>query len=237
MAGKRQSEDRSGAEADGIESSSERAGDQVHSAAFGNLLTNKPDGQVRRAGFGLAAVVSGQHCRESRRVVAATLESPLAFPDMGLPNVYLAGVNYAACRVCNDVVANVPVPRELMAAIARALVVKETALTGAEIRFLRQRLEIKAVQFSKLLDVTPQHFSRWENARSVPGGCTDRLIRLTYVFLSGDAELKARMENTYPSWSESIRPIRAPERVVAQFAGGRWDAKVERSGTLRTNGK
>ena len=207
------------------------------SVAVGSAFLNKPTGDPRRT-LGLTAVVVGQHCGEPRRVVAATPEAPFAMPEIGLTNVYVAGVNYAACRVCGDTIASVPGMPELLAAVARALVVKSTALTGTEIRFLRQRLGIKAIQFAKLLDVTPQHFSRWENARSVPGGCTDRLIRLTYLFLSKDQELKVRVENEFPNWSESIRPIRAPERVLAQLAGGKWDARVERHershGPIRT---
>ena len=149
----------------------------------------------------------------------ASADIPLFHPLMGLPELYLAGIDYWVCPKCGESRALIPALDLLPRAIARALVTKLTALSGVEIEFLRNALDLKSNEFAKILCVTPQHFSRWENSRSVPSPPTDRLIRLSYVFLSGDEKLNSLLSQRFAEWSASIRPFRQPTRILAEYDG------------------
>lgn len=71
---------------------------------------------------------------------------PYHFTECGLPGVWLSGIRYFECPSCGAQSAEIPAVSQLLALIARALVEKESKLTGAEIRFLRKRLGKKAVE-------------------------------------------------------------------------------------------
>lgn len=129
-------------------------------------------------------------CRETKR---ATHESPYHFTDSGLPNVYLTGIRYFVCAKCNKQAAEIPAVKELMKAIARAVVGKETSLSGPEIRFLRKRLGKKATEFAQIIGVVPEQVSRWENAANPPEKSADKLIRLYYSLESGDKALEKKL--------------------------------------------
>src|SRR5689334_4440276 len=85
------------------------------------------------------------------------------YKESGLPNVYLEDIEI---RVCNAKKCGVGIPRiprvlELHRTIGRAVALKETPLTGAEIQYLRKHARLKAREFAKLLQVTENTFSKW----------------------------------------------------------------------------
>jgi hypothetical protein len=57
------------------------------------------------------------------------------------------GIRYFVCE-CGEIVAEIPVIRQLLSLIARDLVEKPKALAPEEIRFLRKRLGQKQVDFA-----------------------------------------------------------------------------------------
>jgi DNA-binding transcriptional regulator YiaG len=174
-----------------------------------------------------------QHnCQQSLVERIATTESPYHFDDCGLPNVYLNGMKYYICALCRKIVKiEIPALKELMDAIAVAVIEKPAPLTGKQIQFLRKRLAIRAVDFAHILSVSPEQLSRWENGRNAFDGAVDRLVRIAYTFTSRDERLRGVMEKVkhqFLQWATSIHGSGANERIVAERVANRqWRAEAE----------
>jgi putative zinc finger/helix-turn-helix YgiT family protein len=130
------------------------------------------------------------HELEERR---ATVAAPYRFVGSGLSNVYLIGVKFRVCRSCNAKIAEIPAVKQLMISIARAVVEGDSPLSGEEIRFLRKRLGKRSSDFARLVGVSLEEVSRWENDHNAPGRSADKLIRILYSVLSGDSHLRERV--------------------------------------------
>jgi len=158
----------------------------------------------------------GTHdCRNSVEEAKATLRNPYHFVESGLPNVYLVGVKYRVCRVCGAQSADIPAIKNLLMALGRIIVESQAPLTGAEIRFLRKRLGKKSSEFARIIGVTTEQVSRWENGHNPPERSADKLIRISYCHLAGDRKLRVEVDRKIEKWlsewslGESLTSIRA----------------------------
>ena len=104
------------------------------------------------------------------------------FDQIGLP-VVLQGIDLVRCDCGNTdpIIENV---RDLMNAIARAVVSKDTPLTGHEVRFLRKYVGKSAKDFCVGIGIEPETLSRWENSQSTIGTTGERLVRVLIMSLS-----------------------------------------------------
>ena len=105
------------------------------------------------------------------------------YKESGLDNIYLIGLTVEECQQCGDISAWIPKLNKLHRAIARAIVMKPSPLSGEEIRFLRTERELKAKDFAALLSIDPVTLSRWENNQQHPSSQNDSFIRTVYVVL------------------------------------------------------
>jgi len=108
----------------------------------------------------------------------ATAKKPYCFTWVGLPNVFLVGVNYRRCSDCSNVSADIPAPIKLWSMLASKVALKPSALDGKEIRFLRKFAGKNASAFATLVGVSVEQVSRWEHDHNRPEIATDRLIRI-----------------------------------------------------------
>ena len=99
----------------------------------------------------------------------------------GLPNVTLIGVQVRRCAKCGDHEVVIPRIEELHRVLAAAVVRQATRLTKDEIRFLRKYLGYSGVDFAKVIGVSAETISRWENAREKIASSTEKLIRMLVV--------------------------------------------------------
>lgn len=159
------------------------------------------------------------HELEERR---ATSESAYHFVNSGLPNVYLVGIKYKICKSCNAQAADIPAIKQLMQVIARAVVESEAVLTGPEIRFLRKRLGKKSSEFAKLVGVTPEQVSRWENDHNGPERSADKLIRVFYSMLSGDRKLREKMNQDIEEWLNTVAENDQIPNICAKLRNREW---------------
>jgi len=120
----------------------------------------------------------------------ATKQLPYHFVESGLPNVYLVGIRYFACPRCRKQSAEIPAVNQLLTALARILVEKETTLTGEELRFLRKRLSKKALEMAEVLAVEPEHYSRLETGKLQISAASDKIVRAYYALQSNDPMLQ-----------------------------------------------
>jgi DNA-binding transcriptional regulator YiaG len=160
--------------------------------------------------------------RQTRQEFRATMDEPYHFVDSGLPNVYLVGIRYFHCE-CGQDLADIPAMKQLLNLIARDLVEKTSALSGAEIRFLRKRLGQKAADFSKQLGFEPETLSRIENDHLPASERTDKLIRLYYAVASKDpvllGQLQADLDQRLMAWQRIVLP---PKKIVASVKDNEW---------------
>jgi putative zinc finger/helix-turn-helix YgiT family protein len=154
----------------------------------------------------------------------ATLNNPYHFVDSGLPSVYLAGVKYRVCVQCGKRSADIPALKQLMAVIAQAIIENESPLTGPEIRFLRKRVGKKSSEFAKIIGVTPEQVSRWENGHNRPEVSADKLIRVFYCLLSDNRELRAKVDKHIGPWLAALPGEVQTPCIRAKLLRNTWTA-------------
>jgi DNA-binding transcriptional regulator YiaG len=167
-------------------------------------------------------------CRKEAVVEHATVAHPYHFVEGGLPNVYLAGIDYRICRACKLQAAEIPALDDLMVKIARVVVRQESPLSGAEIRFLRKRLRKKSVDFANIIGVTPEHYCRLESLSEAhnPSGSADKLIRVYYSLLSDDEALKDTMNKNIDAYMASLHGEEQPSTFRAELHENKWEAEA-----------
>lgn len=152
----------------------------------------------------------------------ATREAAYHFVDSGLPNVYLSGIKYQVCETCGQQCADIPAIKQLMQVIARAIVQSEAPLTGPEIRFLRKRLGKKSSEFARIVGVTNEQVSRWENDHNPPEQSADRLIRIFYSIHSGDRKLKHMIDEDIERWLDTLTGEGQISDIRAKLRNREW---------------
>jgi putative zinc finger/helix-turn-helix YgiT family protein len=100
------------------------------------------------------------------------------FPESGLPNVLLKDIRLLKCPECGNVEPLIHRAKHLMRALALAVLHKPIPLCGAEIRFIRKHVGLKAVELAGLIGVDKTTVSKWENDQDPIGPQSDRLVRL-----------------------------------------------------------
>jgi len=112
------------------------------------------------------------------------------YKECGLDNVYLENVELRECEACGTATPRIRRILDLHATIARAVALKPGPLSGAEIRFLRKQLGLKAREWAVLLRIDQATLSRWENGVQQIGPQADTLIRLLYLRVFEEREGK-----------------------------------------------
>ena len=106
------------------------------------------------------------------------------YEESGVPNVYLQGVEFAECKACSDFQISIPHVAKVHQALSLAIVKSPRLLTGSQLRFLRNHVELSRDQFAKYLGVDAAEVANWELGNLVPiGQSVDRLVRLLVVTL------------------------------------------------------
>ncbi len=126
-------------------------------------------------------------CQNHLRRKKASPDRPFLFTLSGLPNVYLAGIQYEECSLCQSVAGVFPALLKLSDTLTRAVIQKPSRLTGSEIRYLRKSMGKKAVDFAQLVGVSSEQVSRWENGHNAPEPSAEKLMRL---LVANQMELK-----------------------------------------------
>lgn len=154
----------------------------------------------------------------------ASKKSPYHFTDSGLEYVYLIGIKYYACAN-GHTAAQIPAIEQLMDLIARDVVEKPEALTGAEIKFLRKRLSKKAIDFAKEIGLEPETLSRIENNKQQAKESTDKLIRLHYAVSSGDLVLLEELQKAIAELLTQWRHTQTAKKLVAKITDNEWETE------------
>ncbi len=140
----------------------------------------------------------------------------LRMETTGLPNVFLEdGYEYRETsegRVL--IVRDIP---GLYAAIGEA-VARRRDLSGAELRFLRKRLELSQAELAACLQTSEQTVSLWERGKVRMPRSESLLLRILY---------RERMRKQASAWHLAERAeARAPERLVFRQTVQGWEERA-----------
>ncbi len=125
------------------------------------------------------------NCPSCDAKMTAEKVSRYHYVESGLTNIYLKGMTLWSCPECGSEEVEIPDPSGLQDAIARALVSKESRISGKEFRFLRTYLGHSGADVATRFAVSRETVSRWEtSALKVPGTAD---IALRYMVLTGKA--------------------------------------------------
>lgn len=70
----------------------------------------------------------------------------------------------------------------LINAVVRARVSHPLKLNGAELKFIRKSIGVKAVSIAKMLDMSPEHYSRCEGGKQPMSNQSEKVLRMfSYV--------------------------------------------------------
>jgi putative transcriptional regulator len=116
------------------------------------------------------------HCTHSSGPVA----KPYHYTECGLDNVFLRngfetdgeGVDAAICVRDAD---------ELHRVIGVHLASEKKVLTGKELRFLRNEMDVTQEELGSLVGATSQSIARWEKGQTPVNDSAESLIRLLYL--------------------------------------------------------
>lgn len=112
------------------------------------------------------------------------------YTDGGLRNVWLKN-GYTEQRTPYGLAVSFDDVQGLTRAICLALTRKRSKLTGAELRYLRQGLNLSQPSLGQLLGVTGQAVAIWEKTGRVPK-MADTAMRLIYTaHADGDAQVRS----------------------------------------------
>lgn len=98
------------------------------------------------------------------------------YRESGLDNVVLHGITKYTCESCGAERVQIPNMGPLHRAIAQAIAHKPARLVPAEVRFLRDHLDLSNKEFAALMGVSPEQSSRWTSSEPI-GVPAERFLR------------------------------------------------------------
>jgi putative transcriptional regulator len=104
---------------------------------------------------------------------------PVRYTGCGLDDVWLAS-GYELDTIDGEVVLTVRNLDGLLEAIGRSLVKRKKLLSGKEIRFLRQQMDLTQSKLATLVGCDAQQIARYEKGQNRMPGAVDRLLRMLH---------------------------------------------------------
>ncbi len=120
-------------------------------------------------------------CHECGKTLRERKPKEYRYRESGLNNVILTGIRVFECPGGHGESPEIPNIVGLHQAIARLLAKKPAPLTGAEFRFLRKEMGLKAKDLARHLGTTDVNMSRWETGDTPINPAADRLLRLLFA--------------------------------------------------------
>lgn len=154
-------------------------------------------------------------------------------PPQNIPGetMIIADATWDACSSCGEEI----LPDELTKAIEAEQYRRLGLLTPLEIRKVRQKSGLSAVDMANLLGVGEKSYTRWENGRSIQNKSNDTLIRLldknADVFVILDAERKPDRDKLLSRYVSGLRTLKGQHQYAMAAHGG--DLGVANTESLR----
>jgi putative zinc finger/helix-turn-helix YgiT family protein len=140
-------------------------------------------------------------CSECGQSVTPEIR-PYQYKESGLSNIFLLGVEVSECSRCGNIDVTIPHPLKIHRKIALALAMSLSRLTGPQLRFLREHLNLTVQQLGAYLHVDPAIISKWESEDEPINPSTERLLRLLLVLDGELATSLSEIAEVFPQISE-----------------------------------
>jgi putative zinc finger/helix-turn-helix YgiT family protein len=135
--------------------------------------------------------------------------------------ITLEGVEFRRCAKCGYFEVSIERPEALHRTIAAAVIRKSARLSGPELTFLRQQLDLNGRELAAVLGVRNESVSRWERGREPIGPTVDRLVRaLVALRLGGDDPFPVEVLSGIEGEAEALR------LVITTSPKGEWKQKA-----------
>lgn len=160
-------------------------------------------------------------CGEKLQVIKG---EPYHYTESGLDNVYLHGIIQYKCAKCMEGGPEIPNIQELHLLIGSLVICKRLPLTAQEIKYLRKELGQKSKDMAELLAVTPQEYSKWENARDIISRNYDKSLRMLYI-LNAESKVGKVLHKgiRFTMGMASIKqPMKKPEDIKIDITASEW---------------
>jgi len=82
----------------------------------------------------------------------------------------------------------------------------------------------KSGEFAKIIGVTLEQVSRWENGHNLPEVSADKLIRIYYCLLSGNRELRTKVDKHIEPWLAALPGDSPLNCIRAKLHRDTWTA-------------
>jgi len=96
--------------------------------------------------------------------------------EIGLPVTLVDTVRIEVDEDGDELI-HIPRQKELIATVAMSIALDPLALSGKELRFLREAVDMTGKEFAEAIDCRPEVLSRWENDKQQMGGYVEKVIR------------------------------------------------------------
>lgn len=154
-------------------------------------------------------------------------------PPQNIPGgtMIIGHATWDACASCGEEI----LPDELTKAIEAEQYRRLGLLPPSEIRRVRQKTGLSAVDMANLLGVGKKSYTRWENGRSIQNKSNDTLIRLldknADAFVMVDAERKPDRDKLLALYVSGLRTLKGQRQYAMAAHGG--DLGVANTESLR----
>ncbi len=152
-------------------------------------------------------------------------------PNIPGGTMIIPNATWDACTGCGEEI----LPNELTRAIEAEQHRRFGLLTPAEIRKVRQRTGLSAVEMAHLLGVGEKSYTRWENGRSIQNKSNDTLIRLldknAEAFVIVDAERRPDRDRLLSKYVSDLTSLKGQRQYAMAAHGG--DLGVANTESLR----
>ena len=104
----------------------------------------------------------------------------------------------------------------LLAAVVKSRVMHPRKLSGEDLKYIRSALSFKSSEMAKALDMTPEHYSRCENAAKALSSAAEKSYRM-FVYLTASCKDKSLNEMSKEEMTKKITadPERAKKAMEA----------------------
>ena len=153
--------------------------------------------------------------------------------ECGLSSVEIRNVTVYNCGSCGACIPELPAIEQLHMVIAIQLLIKDSLLSGEEIRFLRKMAGLTQSELAEILGMTPTRPCKWESGREPIGDANDRALRSFCLFgMSQRVFTGEDPMHFLKSAADFIRQIDVKEvfRNIESLSSGPKAVKVESSG-------
>lgn len=138
------------------------------------------------------------------------------YVESGLKNVILKGIYYDYCPNCGEDAFGIPNPFELQELLSQIIARQPQRLKPEEIRYLRTYLEFTGVDLAKVIAVTPETVSRWENGHEKMSVMSERFLRLLVIVKREPVPEQSILLQL------AIEPCKATQKRIFKNKNHRW---------------